>query len=139
MRGRTFDPFASLDYAARLMAAHVERRGGDYREALADYNTGGSSRGSFRDQGYRYADVILEGQNMASTAELEALRADRDANHKEKMGALHHLGRGDPGGAEGRRASVSSRRLGRSDGGRAVLSRSARHARSIEIWKRPTT
>ena len=92
MRGRTFDPFASLDYAARLMAAHVERRGGDYREALADYNTGASSRGSFRDQGYRYADVILEGQNMASTAEMEALRADRDANHKKKMRALHHLG-----------------------------------------------
>ena len=41
MRGRTFDPFASLEYAANLMASHIDyRAGGNYREALADYNTG---------------------------------------------------------------------------------------------------
>ena len=31
MRGRTFDPFASLEYAANLMASHIDHRGGDYR------------------------------------------------------------------------------------------------------------
>ena len=92
MRGRTFDPFAALDYAARLMAAHLDHRGGDYREALADYNTGRNSTGDFRAQGYRYADTILEGLDMASTAELEALRRDRDANHTRKLAALGHLG-----------------------------------------------
>ena len=60
MRGRTFDPFASLEYAANLMASHIADRGGDYREALADYNTGRASRGTFRAEGYRYADWILE-------------------------------------------------------------------------------
>ena len=93
MRGRTFDPFAALDYAARLKAAHLDHRGGDYREALADYNTGRNSTGDFRAQGYRYADTILEGLDMASTAELEALRRDRDANHTRKLAALGHLGR----------------------------------------------
>ena len=92
MRGRTFDPFAALDYAARLMAAHLDHRGGDYREALADYNTGRGSDGAFRAQGYRYADTILEGLDMTRTAEIEALRRDRDANHNRKLAALHHLG-----------------------------------------------
>ena len=92
MRGRTFDPFAALDYAARLMAAHLDHRRGDYREALADYNTGRSSDGAFRQQGYRYADRILEGLDMASTAELEALRRHRDANHNRKLAALGQLG-----------------------------------------------
>ena len=92
MRGRTFDPFASLDYAARLMASHLDHRGGDYREALADYDTDRGSDGPFRDRGYRYADTILEGLDMASTAELEALRRDRDANHNRKLAALGHLG-----------------------------------------------
>ena len=92
MRGRTFDPFASLDYAARLMASHLDHRDGDYREALADYDTDRGSEGPFRDRGYRYADTILEGLDMASTAELEALRRDRDANHNRKLAALGHLG-----------------------------------------------
>jgi soluble lytic murein transglycosylase-like protein len=92
MRGRTFDPFAALDYAARLMAAHLDHRNGDYREALADYNTGRESSGAFRAQGTRYADTILEGLDMARTAELEALRRDRDANHNRKLAALGHLG-----------------------------------------------
>ena len=85
MRGRTFDPFASLEYAANLMASHIEYRGGDYREALADYNTGRASRGKFRDEGYRYANWILEGLDMATSRELDALRADRDRNHNRKM------------------------------------------------------
>ena len=92
MRGRTFDPFAALDYAARLMAAHLEHRGGDYREALADYNTGRRSHGALRAEGYRYADTILEGLDMARTAEIEALRRDRDANHNRKLAALGYLG-----------------------------------------------
>ena len=92
MRGRTFDPFAALDYAARLMAAHLDHRNGDYREALADYNTGRGSDGAFRAQGTRYADTILEGLDMARTAEIEALRRDRDANHSRKLAALAHLG-----------------------------------------------
>lgn len=92
MRGRTFDPFAALDYAARLMAAHLDHRAGDYREALADYHTGRGSVGAFRGQGYRYADTVLEGMDMARTAELEALRRDRDDNHSRKLAALGHLG-----------------------------------------------
>jgi len=92
MRGRTFDPFASLEYAARLMAAHLDHRSGDYREALADYNTGRNSDGAFRAQGYRYADTILKGLDMARTTEIEALRRDRDANHNRKLAALGHLG-----------------------------------------------
>ena len=92
MRGRTFDPFASLEYAANLMASHIEYRGGDYREALADYNTGRASRGKFRDEGYRYANWILEGLDMATSRELDDLRADRDRNHNRKMAALHHVG-----------------------------------------------
>ena len=59
MQGRTFDPLASLEYAARLMASLVRSRNGDYCEALADYNTGANSTGAFRGQGYRYADTIL--------------------------------------------------------------------------------
>ena len=92
MRGRTFDPFASLEYAANLMASHIEFRDGDYREALADYNTGRASRGKFRAEGYRYADWILEGLDMATNRELDDLRADRDRNHNRKMAALHHVG-----------------------------------------------
>ena len=92
MRGRTFDPFASLEYAANLMASHIEYRGGDYREALADYNTGRASRGKFRDEGYRYANWMLEGLDMATSRELDDLRADRDRNHARKMTALHHVG-----------------------------------------------
>ena len=93
MRGKTFDPFASLDYAANLMAAHIAFRDGDYREALADYNTGRNSSGDFRNEGYHYAEIILRGKDvMATTSELELLRADRDRNHAQKLGALHHLG-----------------------------------------------
>ena len=76
MRGKTFDPFASLEYAANLMAAHIEYRDGDYREALADYNVGRNSEGDFRLEGLeRYADIILGDKEtpvvMASTNELE--------------------------------------------------------------------
>ena len=92
MRGRTFDPFASFEYAANLMASHIEYRAGDYREALADYNTGRASRGKFRAEGYRYADWILKGLEMATSRELDDLRADRDRNHNRKMTALHHVG-----------------------------------------------
>ncbi len=92
MRGRTFDPFASLEYAANLMASHIAHRGGDYREALADYNTGRASRGKFRAEGYRYADWILKGLDMATSRELDDLRADRDRNHDRKMAALHQIG-----------------------------------------------
>ena len=92
MRGRTFDPFASLDFAARLMAAHLDHRNGDYREALADYYTGRGSNGAFRAEGYRYAYTILKGLDMARMAEIEALRQDRDANHSRKLAALGHLG-----------------------------------------------
>ena len=92
MRGQTFDPFASLAYAARLMAAHLEHRDGVYHEALADYNTGANATGSFRAEGSRYADRILEGMDMASAQALETLRRDRDRNHDRKLAALHHLG-----------------------------------------------
>ena len=74
------------------MASHLVYRDGDYREALADYNTGRGSTGSFRAQGYHYADVILKGLNMASAQELASITADRDRNHREKMGALTELG-----------------------------------------------
>ena len=73
------------------LAYRLPRRG-NYREALADYNTGRASRGKFRDEGYRYADWILEGLDMATSRELDDLRADRDRNHARKMTALHHVG-----------------------------------------------
>ena len=92
MEGRCFDPFASLEYAARLMASHLVYRDGDYREALADYNTGRGSTGAFRAEGHHYADVILKGLDMASAQELAAITADRDRNHRDKMGALTELG-----------------------------------------------
>jgi hypothetical protein len=34
------DPYASLDYAANLMAGHLKTYGGDYSKALAAYNAG---------------------------------------------------------------------------------------------------
>ena len=58
--GHTFDPEWSLRYAARWMSQLIHSRGGNYREALADYNTGPNSTGAFRQQGYDYADKILE-------------------------------------------------------------------------------
>lgn len=36
----TSDPYASLDYAARLMGNHLQTYGGDYSRALAAYNAG---------------------------------------------------------------------------------------------------
>jgi len=36
----TSDPYASLDYAADLMATNLKRNGGDYSRALAAYNAG---------------------------------------------------------------------------------------------------
>ena len=59
MRGRCFDPFDSMDYAAALMKAHLKRRGWDYREALADYNVGPHAVGAARLEGLAYADKIL--------------------------------------------------------------------------------
>ena len=92
MVGKTFDPFASLRYMADLMSAHISRRDGSYRAALADYNTGRWSTGSFRGQGYHYADLILRSTNMATVSEFEAIRVDRDRNHKQKMKSLFWLG-----------------------------------------------
>ena len=92
MEGKTFDPYLSLEYAANLMASHLDYRGGDYREALADYNTGRNSSGNFRAQGYSYADSILESSGQRQPTELELLRSDAARNHKLKIGALYHLG-----------------------------------------------
>ena len=92
MEGKTFDPYASLEYAAHLMASHLAYRDGDYREALADYNTGRNSSGSFRAQGYSYADKILEASGVRRPSEIELLREDSARNHALKLGALHHLG-----------------------------------------------
>ena len=92
MEGKTFDPYMSLEYAANLMSSHLAYRAGDYREALADYNTGRNSSGSFRDQGYSYADRILEASGQRQPTELELLRTDAARNHRLKIGALYHLG-----------------------------------------------
>ena len=92
MEGKTFDPYASLEYAAHLMASHIAYRGGDVREALADYNTGRNSSGSFRAQGYAYADKILEAAGVRQSSEVELLREDSARNHALKLAALHHLG-----------------------------------------------
>ena len=92
MEGKTFDPYMSLEYAANLMSSHLDYREGDYREALADYNTGRNSSGSFRDQGYSYADRILKSSGGHQPTELELLRTDAARNHKLKLGALYHLG-----------------------------------------------
>ena len=93
MEGKTFDPYASLKYAAHLMASHLAYRGGDYRHALADYNTGRGSTGSFREEGLvQYADIILAASGRRSKTEVELLREDAARNHALKLGALHHLG-----------------------------------------------
>ena len=92
MEGKTFDPYASLEYAAHLMASHLAYRDGSYREALADYNTGRGSTGNFRAEGYSYADKILESAGYADPSEIELLREDSARNHALKLGALHHLG-----------------------------------------------
>ena len=92
MEGKTFDPYASLEYAAHLMASHLAYRDGSYREALADYNTGRGSTGNFREEGYSYADKILESAGYAEPSEIELLREDSARNHALKLGALHHLG-----------------------------------------------
>lgn len=39
----TSDPYASLDYAANLMASHLQKYGGRYDLALAAYNAGGGA------------------------------------------------------------------------------------------------
>lgn len=93
MEGKTFDPYESLRYAAHLMASHLEYRNGSYREALADYNTGRGSTGNFREEGYSYADRILDSAGYAEPSEIELLREDSARNHALKLGALHHLGR----------------------------------------------
>ena len=92
MEGKTFDPYASLEYAAHLMASHLAYRDGSYREALADYNTGRGSTGHFREEGYSYAAKILESAGYAEPSEIELLREDSARNHALKLGALHHLG-----------------------------------------------
>ena len=92
MEGKTFDPYLSLEYAANLMSSHLAYREGNMREALADYNTGRGSTGSFRDEGYSYADKILEASGQRPMTEIELLREDSARNHPLKLGALHHLG-----------------------------------------------
>jgi hypothetical protein len=92
MEGKTFDPYESLRYAAHLMASHLEYRNGNYREALADYNTGRGSTGNFREEGYSYADKILDSAGYDKPSEIELLREDSARNHALKLGALHHLG-----------------------------------------------
>ena len=76
MAGRTFDPEASLVYAADLMRSHIDHRGGDLVEALADYCAGRWSAGNSRKEGYSYAKRII--QNAARwrpiVAELRALQ-----------------------------------------------------------------
>ena len=124
MRGRTFDPFASLEYAANLMASHIDYRGGDYREALADYNTGRASRGKFRDEGYRYANWILEGLDMATSLELDDLRADRDRKSQPQDGGAASRRRTGAGGPPRRRTGLQAAGLAGGDDGGAVLSRS---------------
>ena len=94
MEGRTMDPFASLDYAAALMASHLERRGGNYREALADYNAGPNSDELThppRSDGYRYADAILKGVDVGGEVE-EMLRAELKRVNARKDSALHQVG-----------------------------------------------
>ena len=93
MRGRTLDPFASLEYAANLMASHIDHRGGDYREALADYNTGAGLARNVPGRGIplRRLDSERTGHGRTSR-ELDDLRADRDRNHNRKMAALHYVG-----------------------------------------------
>ena len=80
MEGKTFDPYMSLEYAANLMSSHLAYREGDYREALADYNTGRNSSGSFRDQGYSYADRILEASGQRQPTELELITGLRSGH-----------------------------------------------------------
>jgi hypothetical protein len=93
MRGRTFDPFASLAYAARLMAAHIEFRNSDYVESLIDYNVGRGASAAARERArLHYAAPILEGLDMASTDEIEAVRAESDRRQARMLGALHQLG-----------------------------------------------
>lgn len=60
------DPYASLDYAATLMASHLKTYGGDMRKALIAYNGGGGAvQADAAGQTYResadYVDKILGG------------------------------------------------------------------------------
>lgn len=68
------DPYASLDYAAKLMASHLKTYGGDISKALVAYNGGqgavqAMNAGRPYQESQEYLNRILGGgQTMASTA-----------------------------------------------------------------------
>jgi soluble lytic murein transglycosylase-like protein len=67
------DPYASLDYAARLMKSHLETYGGDIRKALVAYNGGGGAvqamdAGRIYDESRQYLERILGGGGAPTPA-----------------------------------------------------------------------
>lgn len=74
------DPYASLDYAARLMRSHLNSYQGDYTRALVAYNGGGGGvaawdRGQPYDESKRYVQAILGGARP--TASIDRVAPDR--------------------------------------------------------------
>jgi hypothetical protein len=67
------DPYASLDYASRLMADHLRRYGGDYAKALAAYNAGPGAVERYGgvppfEETQRYVSTILGGTSPTREA-----------------------------------------------------------------------
>lgn len=66
-----WDPYASLDYAARLMASHLKNYGGDYALALAAYNAGPGAVAEYRgvppfEETQHYIRTILGGSKTVA-------------------------------------------------------------------------
>ena len=57
--GRAFDPFASIIFAARVLAGFLRARSGRYRSALSDWAVGPDAVGGELADGLAYADSIL--------------------------------------------------------------------------------
>ena len=72
------DPYASLDYAARLMKSNLTRYGGDYATALAAYNAGPGAVERYGgvppfEETQRYVNTILGGQTRTAPTPSEGL------------------------------------------------------------------
>ena len=64
MRGQTFDPFASLQFAATLTAQGLDRHAGDLAEALADVRVGALTAAPARAIGRQFARDVLAGRDV---------------------------------------------------------------------------
>ena len=83
MRGKTYDPLASLDYAAALMRRHLNKYG-DMRLALAAYN-GGEGAARYLKRHQQFLD------NPDSSAHRDSWR-NQSANYQKKILAAAGVG-----------------------------------------------